>query len=89
MHRRMGQPSLSEAPLPQTLGRNEHQERIGDEVNLDGFSALVEEVYSAEEGRASYPPLMMVKVLLLEKWCNLYDPQMGEALSVNAGLRAC
>ena len=30
----------------------------------------------APEGRHSYPPLLMVKVLLLEQWYDLSDPQM-------------
>ena len=33
MHREMSQPSLAESLLPQTLGRNERLERIGDEVD--------------------------------------------------------
>lgn len=79
MHRHMGQPALVESLLPKTLGRNERLERIGDEVDWERFGALVDGVYSAAEGRPSYPPLMMVKVLLLEKWYILSDPQMEEA----------
>ena len=67
MHRQMGQPSLAESLLPQALGRNERLERIGEEVDWERLVLLVEGVYSAGEGRPSYPPLMMVKVLLLEQ----------------------
>ena len=49
-------------------------ERIGEEVDWERFAMLVEGIYSADEGRPSYPPLMMVKVLLLEQWYNLSDP---------------
>ena len=80
MHRRMGSPSLAETLLPEGLGRNRRLERIDEEVDWEKFSALVEGIYSACEGRPSYPPLMMVKVLLLEQWYNLSDPQMEEAL---------
>ena len=66
--------------MPQTLGRNGSLERIDEEVDWEKFDTLVEGIYSAEEGRPSYPPLMMVKVLLLEQWYNLSDPQMEEAL---------
>ena len=79
MHRQMGQTSLAESLLPQSLGRNERLERIGEEVDWERFAFLVGGVYSADEGRPSYPPLMMVKVLLLEQWYNLSDPQMEEA----------
>ena len=69
MHRQMGQPSLAESLLPRTLGRNERLEQIGEEIDWERFAVLVDRVYSAE-GRPSYPPLMMVKVLLLEQWYN-------------------
>ena len=32
----------------------------------------------APDGRPSYPPLLMVKVLLLEQWDNLSDPQLSD-----------
>ena len=34
-----------------------------------------------------YPPLTMVKVLLLEQWYNLSDPQMEEALGDRLSFR--
>ena len=87
MHRQMGQPSLAESLLPRTLGRNERLERIGEEVDWERFAVLVDGVYSADEGRPSYPPLMMVKVLLLEQWYNLSAPQMEEALGDRISFR--
>ena len=75
MHRDMGQPSLAESLLPETLGNNQRLERIDDAVDWGRFGGLVAGVYSACEGRPSYPPLTMVKVLLLEQWYNLSDPQ--------------
>lgn len=80
MHRQIGQPTLAETLLPEHLGRNRRLERIDEEVDWEKFARLVEGIYAAEEGRPSYPPLMMVKVLLLEQWYNLSDPQMEEAL---------
>ena len=87
MHRQMGQPSLAESLLPETLGRNERLEQIGEEIDWDRFAVLVDGIYSADEGRPSYPPLMMVKVLLLEQWYNLSDPQMEEALGDRISFR--
>ena len=87
MHRQIGQPSLAETLLPETLGRNERLERIGEEVDWERFAMLVEGIYSADEGRPSYPPLMMVKVLLLEQWYNLSDPHMEEALGDRISFR--
>ena len=87
MHREMGQPSLAESLLPETLGHNERLERIAEAFDWDRFDRLLARVHSAQEGRPSYPPLMMVKVLLLEQWYNLSDPQMEEALQDRISFR--
>ena len=87
MHRDMGQPSLAESLLPETLGHNERLERIAEAFDWDRFGRLLARVHSAVEGRPSYPPLMMVKVLLLEQWYNLSDPQMEEALQDRISFR--
>ena len=87
MHRELGQPSLAESLLPEGLGSNHQLERINDAVDWGRFNRLVEGVYSASEGRPSYPPLTMVKVLLLEQWYNLSDPQMEEALGDRISFR--
>ena len=87
MHREMGRPSLAESLLPETLGQNVRLERIDEAVDWDRFSELVAGVYSAGEGRPSYPPLTMVKVLLLEQWYNLSDPQMEEGLGDRISFR--
>ena len=87
MHRDVGQSSLAESLLPETLGNNERLERIDDAVDWGRFGRLVVGVYSACEGRPSYPPLTMVKVLLLEQWYNLSDPQMEEALGDRISFR--
>ena len=80
MHREMGNPGLAESLLPEELGRNQCLERILEAVEWGRLERLVSDIYSASEGRPSYPPLAMVKVLLLEQWYNLSDPQMEEAL---------
>ena len=67
MHREMGQPSLVESLLPQTLGRNERLERIDTMIDWERLGQLVSRVYSAREGRPSYPPVMMVKALLIQQ----------------------
>ncbi len=80
MHRKVGQQSMAEAFLPEQVGRNERLERIGEAVDWDRIGKIVDEVYSAPEGRPSYPPLMMVKVMLLQQWYNASDPEMEAAL---------
>ena len=80
MHREIGKESFLEAFLPEGIGRNESLERIGEVVDWERLGMLVEDIYSAGEGRPSYPPLMMVKVMLLQQWYGASDPQMEEAL---------
>lgn len=87
MHREMGQPSLAESLLPQTLGRNERLERIDEMIDWKRLGQLVSEVYSAREGRPSYPPIMMVKALLIQQWYSLSDTQMEEALTDRISFR--
>ncbi len=87
MHREMGHQGLAESLLPESLGQNRRLERISEIVDWERFEGLVSGVYSAREGRPSYPPLTMVKVLLLEQWYNLSDPQMEEALGDRISFR--
>ena len=87
MHRQMGQPSFAEAWLSEKLGQNERLERIGKVVDWGRIGELVAQVHSAAEGRPSYPPLMMVKVLLLQQWHNLSDPGMEEMLKDRISFR--
>ena len=84
---KMGRPSLAESLLPETLGQNVRLERIEEAVDWARFSELVAGVYPAGEGRPSYPPLTMVKVLLLEQRYNLSEPQMEEALGDRISFR--
>ena len=87
MHRETGQRSLAEALLPGNLGVNPRLERIEESVDWEPFGRLVREIHASSEGRPSYPPLLMVKVLLLQQWYNLSDPQMEEALGDRISFR--
>ncbi|MFN3467719.1 MAG: transposase [Candidatus Brocadiales bacterium] len=54
--------------------------RIDREINWRGILSRLESLYDPRMGRPSFPPLMMLKVLLLEQWYNLSDPEAEEAL---------
>ena len=84
---RWGHPSLAESLLPEELGQNRRLERISEIVDWERFEALVSGVYSALEGSPGYPPLTMVKALLLEQWYNLSDPVMEKALGDRISFR--
>ena len=87
MQRDMGRPSLAEYFLPETLGHNERLERIDAAVDWERLGKVVSGIYASAEGRPSYPPLTLVKVLLLQQWYNLSDPQMEEALGDRLSFR--
>ena len=87
MHRQIGERSLVEAWLPEGLGRDERLERIAELVEWDELAALVEEIYSSPEGRPSYPPLMMVKALLLQEWYDASAAELAQALSDRLSFR--
>ena len=87
MHREIGGVSFVEGFLPGGIGRNESLERIDQAVDWDKLSRLVNGIHSSSEGRKSYPPLMMVRVMLLQQWYGASDPAMEEALSDRLSFR--
>jgi IS5 family transposase len=56
-------------------------ERLLRLVDWSRFEELLAGIHAAKRGEASYPPLMMFKVLLLQRWYGLSDPAMAAALS--------
>ena len=60
--------------------RNARLERLTQLIDWAPLAALVAGLHAAPVGRPSYPPLLMVKVLLLQQWYQASDPAMEEAL---------
>jgi transposase, IS5 family len=87
MHRQSGQVDLGQAFLSPDLGRNVRLERIVRAFDWDAVDVLVREIYSARTGRPSWPPVMLVKALLLQQWYGLSDPGLEEALSDRLSFR--
>jgi transposase, IS5 family len=85
MHRAMGQGSLVEALV--VGGGNARLDRIAGAIDWRPLEALLRDVSAATTGRPSYPPLVMLKVLLLEGWYGLGDPAMEEALGDRLSFR--
>ena len=52
----------------------------GLDAGWEPLAALMADLHAAPVGRPSYPPLLMVKVLLLQQWYQASDPAMEEAL---------
>ena len=80
MHRSTQPPELIDAWLPARVGRNARLERLTDLIDWTPLEALVADLHAAPVGRPSYPPLLMVKVLLLQQWYQASDPAIEEAL---------
>jgi len=85
MHREVGQSSFAEALV--RGGGNARLERIAGLIDWFRVERVVEGVYGSPTGRPSYPPLVLLKVLLLQGWYGLSDPGMEEALADRLSFR--
>lgn len=80
--RKIGQLDWTDAPLAGRRNRRaETLERLSGLMDWGAFDRLLSVIHAADTGEASYPPLMMFKVLLLQRWYALSDPAMEAALS--------
>jgi len=86
MHRTKGQLGFLDA-FGEGLGRNERLDRIDALIDWTPVEALIGSVHAAAEGRKAYPPLTMIKALLLQQWYGLSDPRLEEALSDTLSFR--
>lgn len=71
--------------------RGERRDRLSEISGLldwQRFADIVGGIYRARRGEAPYPPLLMFKVLLLQRWYGLSDPEMEDALSDRLSFRA-
>ena len=87
MHREESPPTFVDVLMPEELGRNKRLDRIDEMLDWDPVARLVSEIHSLRRGAPSYRPLTMVKVLLLEQWYTLSDPEMEEALDDRLSFR--
>jgi IS5 family transposase len=88
MHRVSCQPSFLDAMIEaEGLGRNAELEAIDAVIVWAELGAVVGGLYAASEGRPSYPPLVMVKALLLQQWYGLSDPRLEFLLRDSLSMR--
>lgn len=79
--RRIGQLSWLDGALSKRRERRRDAlAEIDGLVDWAPFATALKDVHSAAKGEASYPPLVMFKVLLLQRWYGLSDPAMEAAL---------
>ena len=80
MQRKIGNHLPIEADLPPRIGRNPRLERWDQLFDWARLGILVPDIYAAPTGRPSYPPLRLVKVLLLQQWYAASAPERAAAL---------
>ena len=67
--------------------RRDRLSEISAILDWSGFDAHLSGIHSSRRGEAAYPPLLMFKVLLLQRWYDLSDPEMEEALADRLSFR--
>jgi IS5 family transposase len=78
--RRIGQGSLAEALLPASAGSNRRLDRIAGLTDWSPMERLLGPL-RAPTGRPGYPPLALLRALLLAQCYQLSDPGLEEALA--------
>lgn len=61
--------------------------RLKEIVDLSFVNRLAKPLYSQDTGRPSWPPVLMVKALLLQYLYNISDDSLEEALAVNLAFK--
>ena len=79
--KRIGQLGLLDAAVSRRGGkRREVLDEISGLIDWRAFEQVLAVIPVAAKGEPSFPPLMMFKVLLLQRWYGLSDPAMEAAL---------
>ena len=81
MHRETGSRTFADEVVGDDLGRNDRLERIHAAIDWVRIGAIVGELHSSREGRKAYPPLLMLKAMLLQHLHDMGDPRLEERLS--------
>lgn len=79
--KRVGQLGFADGLVAVSVpARRDRLLEISSLLDWDPFERVLNEIHASRRGEPSYPPLLMFKVLLLQRWYGLSDPGMEEAL---------
>ncbi len=78
---------MADALVRQRAGVNGDLKRIAEVVKWYRFEQLLKGIYAAVGGRPSYPPLTLLRCLLLQQWYGLSDAELEEAVSDRLSFR--
>ncbi len=67
--------------------RLDRLERVDELLDWDRIDRLLDAINAAKQGGRGYPPLCMVKALLLAQWHDLSDPGLEDALADRMSFR--
>jgi IS5 family transposase len=81
--RLLGQEQLSYA----TEGRKSDLDALCQLIDWQGADTLMADISSSSKGEQGWPPLCLLKALLLGRWYNLSDVKLAEALDDRASFR--
>jgi IS5 family transposase len=73
--------------LGEDIGRNRRLDRIDSLIDWSAIVEIGRLARKGDWGRPPYPPLAMIKALLLQQWYGLSDPGLEEALSDRVSFR--
>lgn len=86
--RRIGQLGWADAVVAERRPvRRDRLSVVHGLLDWQPFEALLAGIHAAARGEAAYPPLMMFKLLLLQRWYDLSDPAMEEAVADRLSFR--
>ena len=75
-----GQLSFGQVEASRRVSQGHFLKRIEEKVDWKPMEELLEGLYPSRRGRPSYPPLTILKALLLQQWYGLSDPGLEEAI---------
>ena len=82
MHRSSGQLGFVDQMIRPGKSRSDRFFRAVDQMlDWTPFEERLTIVYNSPKGRPSHPPLMLFKVMLLQRWYSLSDPAAEDALN--------
>lgn len=87
-HKSVGQMSWLDAAASAVRGsRRDRLSEISNLLEWSRFEAVLSDIHSSRRGEPAYPPLLMFKVVLLQRWYDLSDPAMEESLADRLSFR--
>ena len=87
MHIETSDPSFIDVLISRRAGRNDRIDRIDRLIDWPKVARILNDIHAAPEGRPAYPPLMMVKIIVLQQWYDASDVGMEEALQDRLSFR--